>query len=965
MSFLNGGGEMGELTRHYDWSATALGGFEEWSQSLRTVISMMLRSRFPMVVFWGADLITFYNDAFRPSLGSNGKHPSSLGQPGHQSWAESWPVIGPMINSILAGGEAVWFEDQKLPIYRDGQMGYAYWTYSFSSLTDDKGAIQGVLVTCTETTQAVESQKQLAESNEELAFAIEATELGTWDLNPSSGKFRANARLKEWFGLKPDDEVLLSQAMNVIAAEDQQRVAALIEQALDYASGGRYDTEYTIIHPHTRQPRRVRAKGRAWFTEEQRAYRFNGTLQDITQRSLAEKTVRQSEARFRSLVEEAPVATGLFVGRELRIELANEVMIDLWGKGPSVVGKPLAEALPELADQPFFDILDQVFTTGEAYSAQGMRADLVVDGVLDTYYFDFTYKPLRNEDGEVYAILDMAVDVTGQVKAHQQLEESEWFSRSIIDHSPIAKVVFVGEDMVIERINLNMLHILGRDASIMGKPFMEAIPELLDTPLMDRLRHVLSTGETFTQPEEKFNLVRFGEPYTGYFQYIYKALSNPAGERYGVIVTASEVTAQVVARQQLEEAQANLQGAIELAQLGTWELDVATGQFHYSDTIKAWLGYDQLSVDYSQLLTPIHPDDQQTVIAAIQEALRPGSEGIYDAEYRLVAYVTGEERVVHARGKVLINEEEEVYKLVGTAQDVTHQRQLQRELERQVQERTQELAVINEELMSANEEYAAINEELAATLEELSESNELLQRSNENLQRFAYVASHDLQEPLRKIQSFGDLLKKRHSDVVDENIDYLERMQSAASRMSTLIKDLLNYSRISTQQESRELVSLEQIVRMVLGDLDLIIEETGAQVVVESLPTVMGDSLQLGQLFQNLLSNALKFRREGVPPLIEVSAKQLTAEDLPVGIKPFRKASRYHLIEVADNGIGFHEKYLDRMFEVFQRLHGRSAYEGTGIGLAICEKVVTNHGGAITASSQPGQGATFRVYLPA
>ncbi|WP_461074101.1 ATP-binding protein [Spirosoma horti] len=277
-------------------------------------------------------------------------------------------------------------------------------------------------------------------------------------------------------------------------------------------------------------------------------------------------------------------------------------------------------------------------------------------------------------------------------------------------------------------------------------------------------------------------------------------------------------------------------------------------------------------------------------------------------------------------------------------------RQLSANLESQVQQRTGELA-------SANHELAINNQALA-------EANGLLVRSNANLQTFAYIASHDLQEPLRKIQQFGDLLKTRYTDSTGEAVVYLERMQLAASRMSTLIRDLLNYSRISTQRDQSAPVSLQTIVATVLTTLDWTIQQTGAQIQVGPLPTLSGDASQLGQLFQNLLSNALKFGKPGVAPVIQIVSSQVTAYDLPKAFTPHQAVSGYCRIEVVDNGIGFEEKYLDRIFQVFQRLHGKSEFAGTGIGLAICEKVVTNHGGAIAATSQPGQGATFSVYLP-
>ncbi|WP_221392655.1 ATP-binding protein [Dyadobacter sp. NIV53] len=263
-----------------------------------------------------------------------------------------------------------------------------------------------------------------------------------------------------------------------------------------------------------------------------------------------------------------------------------------------------------------------------------------------------------------------------------------------------------------------------------------------------------------------------------------------------------------------------------------------------------------------------------------------------------------------------------------------------------------------------NEELAAINEEYLATNEELAGSNQLLLRSNESLQRFSYVASHDLQEPLRKIQSFGDLVVNRYASKLGDGAEYLKRMQTAASRMSVLIDDLLTFSRISTYQEATTPVLLNDVLTQVLTDLELIIQETGATVNAAILPIVHGDQTQLNQLFQNLLSNALKFSSHDTIPAISITAEIKFANELPAHVIPTSRVAAYHRIDIADNGIGFDQKHVSRIFQVFQRLHGKNEFPGTGIGLAICERVVSNHGGAITARSQPGQGAVFSVYLP-
>lgn len=573
---------MGHLVRSFDWKTTPLGLPDTWPQSLRTTLSIILNSRFPMFLFWGKELICFYNDAYRPSLGNDGKHPHALGRPGAEVWPEIWAVIKPLIDQVLSGQGATWNEDQLIPIYRNGQIEDVYWTFSYSPVSDESGTPAGVFVTCTETTEKVINMKQLAESKDQLHFAIEAAELGTWDLNPLTNRFTGNDRLKEWFGLPPKAEIELSEAINVMAEGDRKRVEAAIRQALDVTSGGQYDIKYTIINPITKQERVVRAKGKVWFTEDHLAYRFNGILQDVTKDAQIQALLQSSEERYR-------VLSGL--------------------------------------------------------------------------------------------------------------------------------------------------------------------------------------------------------------------------------------------------------------------------------------------------------------------------------------------------------------------------------LEQQVQERTEEIETTNEEL-------AATNEELVATNEELAEANRRFMQSNQNLEQFAFIASHDLQEPLRKIQSFGDLLNNQYADQLGEGLTHLQRMQSAASRMSVLIKDLLTFSRISNRRDTMEYVYLSNIIDTVLADLELSITETAAQITVSELPKVQGDSMQLGQLFQNLLSNALKFRKPDTSPVIQITYRTLIHADLPAPIKPTHWAEIYHCIDVTDNGIGFDQKYVDRIFQIFQRLHGKQQYAGTGIGLAICERVVANHGGAITASSELGKGSTFRVFLP-
>jgi PAS domain S-box-containing protein len=260
--------------------------------------------------------------------------------------------------------------------------------------------------------------------------------------------------------------------------------------------------------------------------------------------------------------------------------------------------------------------------------------------------------------------------------------------------------------------------------------------------------------------------------------------------------------------------------------------------------------------------------------------------------------------------------------------------------------------------------------------ETLSQKAAELARSNSELEQFAFVASHDLQEPLRKIQAFGDRLKtKCETQVSPEAKDYLERMQNAAARMRKLIDDLLAFSRAIRSTEPFAPVDLGVAAKEVLGDLEVLIEKAGARVEVGELPAIEADPMQMRQLILNLVGNALKFQPPGGSPLVKIHARMVNSQPLaesgssrppegdPSAALPL--AGQYCELSIEDNGIGFDEKYTEKIFAVFQRLHGRNEYEGSGVGLAVCRRITDRHGGKIVAKSQPGKGSTFIVSLPA
>ena len=266
------------------------------------------------------------------------------------------------------------------------------------------------------------------------------------------------------------------------------------------------------------------------------------------------------------------------------------------------------------------------------------------------------------------------------------------------------------------------------------------------------------------------------------------------------------------------------------------------------------------------------------------------------------------------------------------------------------------VAELNSALASAN---AELEEKVGVRTQALLQYSEELQRSNRELEEFAFVASHDLQEPLRKIRAFGDRLQQKFSAELGEvGADYVARMQAASERMSALIDDLLSFSRVTTKQRPFIAVDLNEIMHSVLDDLDFAIEDSGAQIHIDPLPIIDADGLQMTQVFMNLITNSLKFHLPDHRPVVTVTSESNV-------VSPLADDNRHWCrLQFADQGIGFEAQYAERIFSLFQRLHGRDEYSGTGIGLALCRKIIERHGGSISAQSEPGEGAVFTILLP-
>ncbi len=423
-AFLQGGGEMGELTRAFNWEETSLGPPSEWPQSLCTALGIILHSAFPMFLLWGEDLICFYNDAYRPSLGINGKHPA-VGKKGREVWAEIWEFSGRLWESIMDTGEQCWFEDQLVPIYRNGQLEDVYWTFSYSPVYGDSGKVDGVFVTCTETTEKVRNVNALIESERRFQNLIREAPLGIVVL---SGPDMIVQVANKAYGalINRDYQEILGKPVFELVPETEDPFRGIIEQVIRTGNTTYFDAfPYYILVNGEQRPGYLDLVYQPYREDDGEITGVMVLCQDVTEQVNNRLELQRSEQRIRSLIENAPFPIGVYTGREMTISLANQAIIDIWGKGPDVIGKRYCEVLPELAAQTVFDQLDEVYTRGVPFNAVNQHLRLMKNGVPRSYYFNYTFTPLYDSGGQVYGVMNTAADVTDQILALKKVERSE------------------------------------------------------------------------------------------------------------------------------------------------------------------------------------------------------------------------------------------------------------------------------------------------------------------------------------------------------------------------------------------------------------------------------------------------------------------------------------------------------------------------------------------------------------
>jgi PAS domain S-box-containing protein len=1315
--FLSDGGEMGKLIRAKDWSKTSLGDPDNWPQSLKTIVSLMLNNPFGMLVVWGDDYTQIYNETYSQILGS--KHPKALGISSEITFAEVWDILAPMFADVMKGS-SVTFPDFKLTLNRNGYDEDCYFDFSYSPIKKENGEVGGLLVTVIETTEKVRATAALKESNARFRNNIMQAPVAMCVMRGKDHVVEiANDQMIQLWGVEAN-EILNKPVFDALPETRNQYLEDVLNTV--YKTGIKFVANEQLV----KLPRNGKIEDTYLNFVYEALRESDGTISgvvgiaiEVTSQVLSRSKVVESEQKVRELVENAPFPIALYAGKDMIVELANDSIIKVWGKGNNVIGKSFKEILPELDNQLVFEQISEVLASGKSFHTQNTPLDLTVDGVVGTYYFNYSLTPIYDVNGNVYGVMNTGVDLTDLNLAKKKIEESEQNLRSMVSQSPIGICVLDAETLVSEIVNDSFIEVAGKkyeeiagkhywdafaevrsayevplqkviaegnpfyanevemslirhgkpetiyvtfvyaplkniegkvtkiaiwvldntpqvnarqkieeadkrfrntvkqapvgitilrgsnhvvemaneaylklvgkiEDTFVGKPLFDSLPEVRET-VGELLDTVYSTGVPYHGNELPVPINRFGNPEIFYFDFLYHPLKEQNGEISGIIVTVTEVSEKVEARKKTELNEERLNIIVEASELGTWELYVKTKNLQYSNRyLEIVTGHkNEEYLTHAQLLSHVHPDDLHIREKAFKEAIALGN-------IHYEARVIWDDQSIHwveAKGKVFYDAENNPERLLGTVRDITDEKNHQQELEASekrfrklvmespvpkailrgkdmviemangvilkniwrkkeseiqgknifevfpelkkqkygklldevyttgnVHSESESLLYVNsdggEHKLYIDFEYAPLREinnsisgikitlidvtekvearkkieesekrfrsltesipqliwetdekgnalftsgkwfeytgvvptseeawkamihpddfdennkiwskslatgaiykadvrvlrkdgtyrwhavigepvmnkdnkiikwvgaftdiqtekaftqelekQVTARTKELEQKNVELEQMNKELQSFAYISSHDLQEPLRKIQTFAtQIIEKESENLTDSGKDKFQRMQNAAQRMQTLINDLLSYSRTNIQERKFEKINLSKIIDEVKEDLKEELEQKDA--VIESNETCDVNIIpfQFRQLLYNLASNSLKFSNPDTRPVIKIESE--FAKGANLNNDSLVKERDYCHISISDNGIGFEPQYSKKIFEVFQRLHGKLEYTGTGIGLAIVKKIVENHNGIITAKGEKNKGATFDIYIP-
>ena len=844
-----------------------------------------------------------------------------------------------LLHKVYNRGERIIFDEFYMSLIRNGKAEDIYVKFVYEPLQEEDGSISGVMVLADDISEQVRNRKKVEESEERLRLAIESTHVGTWDYKPLTGELNWSEECRKIYAIPAGQQVDIKTFSEHIFPADRDFVESEIAKAMVSTGPGTYDITYRITRFDDGSTRWITAKGRVFFNAAQQAERFVGTVVDITEHKLLEETLIDSELRTRLAIEASALGTFDWDIKRDHFQYSDRLAeifgyTDPKGLKQSDFSRRIH---PEDVDERL-KAHEIAFVKGKLfYEARVIWPDDSVHWVRlnGKVVFDESGNPLRmyGTTGDITAQKAYAEKLEREVMKRTQrlqernleLKQSEERYHKMVDEVQDYAIILLDRDGFIKNWNLGAEKIKQySEEEILGKHFsIFYLPEDLQNTLPQRLiNEAVSQGRA---AQEGWRKRKDGSRF-------WSSISITAlHDDHNQVIGFSKVTRDLTDKKITEE-----------------ELRISNEELRMSEE-----RYHQMIAeiqDYAIILLNIDGDIQNWNAGA--EFIK-GYKGTEIIGKNFEIFYTPEDREQDLPKKLL--------KQVAESGRASHEGWRVRKDGTKFWGAIVITALHNKkgELIGYSKVTRDLTEKKSAEDKLIRYASEL-ESQNKELEQFAYIASHDLQEPLRKIQTFAELIQ---DNLNDEQLvkRYFEKIHDSAKRMSALIKSVLNFSKLSRIETEAVDVDLNITLAAVQSDFELLISEKHAVIAVEHLPTIKGIPLHLSQLFANLIGNGLKFSQQA--PRIDIRSRIVAKSEI-VNAPETLEEKTYIEISIADNGIGFDQQYEKLIFQMFKRLHGKQHYAGTGIGLALCKKIVENHHGYIAATAELGKGATFYVYFP-
>lgn len=637
------------------------------------------------------------------------------------------------------------------------------------------------------------------------------------------------------------------------------------------------------------------------------------TTEDITEQKYAQVTLEKAldtaerqRRLYDSITNNTPDLVYVF-DLDYRFTYANKALLAMWGKSAEdAIGVGLRENGYEEWHAAMHEReIDEIKITKK--SIRGTVS--FPHAELGSRIYDYILVPVLNEEGQVEAIAGTTRDITDLKQAEEKLQHSEMRLSGMIQQTPAPTLILMGDDLVVEQINEPMLKMIGFGKEIIGTSLLKNMPELTEQYIWGQVIKVYEEGIPFNQSEVLVSHKRTGVMIDYYYNIAYRPLWEK-GKIIGMIQVAIDVTEQVTARKKLEESEGRFRALVNASSDMVYSMN-ADWTIMRNLEGRGFL-YDANEPIQDWVAKYVYPADYNVVENAIATAI--SEKSILELEHRVLT-ADGTVGWTFSRAVPIMDEQDTIVEWFGSAADITTQKTMTEKLEGLVAERTRDL-----------------------------------QRSNEDLQQFAHVASHDLKEPVRKIKTYTSRLEYHLDAKLDDTSKrFMERIHVATDRMFSMIDGVLSYSTTNAAPQMAAPVDLNEVLKNIETDLEVTLQKVNGSIQYQTLPVVEGAPVLLYQFFYNLINNSVKFARPGIPPHVSIIGEM---------------DGSIARITLSDNGIGFEPHYASRIFETFTRLNPKDEFEGTGLGLSLCKKIVERHSGTISATGIPGNGATFIITLP-